>query len=231
LDRFWDEDAAYLKPFDADHWVYIAVLAAVCFLLIRHKGFLREHRKRIGITVLVVSIFQQILLYTWYYFETGFHLSVSLPLHISRISTLLGMLYLITRNDRLMDILFYFSLFAYGSFLYPLRVYAIEHVMGLSFLANHIITLLLPYYAHIAYGWKPSPASYLKAYFAFLVYFAVVLIVNPLVDGNYFYLKYRPFFAEWPDLAYNAAVIIGVFIGFWLAFQLARRRMGVGRGR
>ena len=156
VDRFWSVEAEYMSPFDGNHWVYIAVLAAVWFLLVRNKESVRDNRKGIDIAVLVISVLQQILLYTWYYFETGFHLSVSLPLHISRISTLLGMLYLLTKSGRLMDVLFYFSLFAYGSFLYPLRIYGVEHAMGMSFLLNHIITLLLPYYAYLAYGWKPS---------------------------------------------------------------------------
>ncbi|TWT27266.1 TIGR02206 family membrane protein [Planomicrobium sp. CPCC 101110] len=223
MERFWSEDAAFLRPFDVNHWMYIAVLLAVFILLVRKKAYIRENSKKISMIVLGVSLFQQILLYTWYSFETGFHPSVSLPLHISRISTLLGMVYLLTKSAKVMDILFYFSLFAYGSFLYPMRVYAIEHVMGQSFLINHIITLLLPYYAHMAYGWKPAPYSFLKAYGAFLVYFAGVLIVNPLVDGNYFYLKYRPFFTEWPEGAYNATILVVVFAGYWLAYQIALR--------
>ncbi|WP_186763898.1 TIGR02206 family membrane protein [Planomicrobium sp. CPCC 101079] len=226
MERFWSEDAAYLRPFDVNHWVYIAVLLAVFILLVRKKAFVREKRKKISMIVLTVSLFQQVLLYTWYYFETGFHLSVSLPLHISRISTLLGMVYLLTKNAKVMDILFYFSLFAYGSFLYPMRVYAIEHVMGQSFLINHIITLLLPYYARMAYGWKPAPFSFLKAYAAFLVYFAVVLIVNPLVDGNYFYLKFRPFFKNWPELAYNTTILVVVFAGFWGVYWIVERWTG-----
>jgi hypothetical integral membrane protein (TIGR02206 family) len=212
-----------------DHWVYIGIVAIVFLLLIRNKTYVREHRRQISLIVLLVSLLQQVLLYTWYYFETGFHPSVSLPLHISRISTLLGMVYLLTKNGRLMDILFYFSLFAYGSFLYPQRVYAIEHVIGQSFLINHIITLLLPFYASMAYGWKPAPFSYLKAYSAFLVYFAMVLIVNPLVDGNYFYLKYRPFFKDWPELAYNTAILVVVFAGFWGAYWIVERWTGKKR--
>lgn len=149
-------------------------------------------------------------LYSWYAFETGFDLSEALPLQICRISTLLGIIFLITKNTKVLEIVFYFGLFAYGSFFYTSRIHPIYHVMGISFVINYTLTVLLPYFGYIAYQWSQKFKGFLKAYAYFLVYFFFVYFLNPLIDGNYFYLKYRPFFSNWPDYIYVPAVLIVV---------------------
>jgi hypothetical protein len=47
-----------------------------------------------------------------------------------------------------------------------------------------------------------------------------VYFLNPIIDGNYFYLKYRPFFKEWPESIYIPFVVIGTLIGFYTGFKI-----------
>lgn len=224
---WWSEEAPYIVPFSTQHFIYIAIVVVLLAVLLGNRLKVKANREKIRVGLLIVFILQQILLYGWYIFETGFDISESLPLHISRVTSLLGIYYLITKNARVLDIVFFFGLFAYGSFLYPQRVYAIDHVVGLSFLVNHAITLLLPYFGYIAYGWRPGVKGLVRAYVAFLVYFTFVYFLNPLIDGNYFYLKYRPFFQDWPEYVYVPTVMLVTLIGFagaYLIVRLIRRR-------
>ena len=163
----------------------------------------------------------------------GFDVSESLPLHISRVSTLLGIVYLMTKNEKVLNVLFYFGLFAYGSFFYPQRVYPIYHAIGISFFINHAITILLPIFAAIAYDWRPHLRGVFKAYGWFLVYFVFVYFLNPLIDGNYFYLKYRPFFGSLPDSVYVPLVLIATLGIFFLGYYLSKiiRYLIENRGR
>lgn len=121
-----------------------------------------------------------------------------------------------------MDVLFYFGLYAYGSFFYPSRVYPIYHMLGLSFLLNHLITILLPIFAAIAYDWRPKLSRFFYAYGWFLIYFIIVYLLNPLIDGNYFYLKYRPFFSDLPEVVYVPLVLIFTLLIFLLGYSLYR---------
>lgn len=219
---WWSEDRPYIEIFGTDHLIYIMILFLSLGLLIYFRKKVKEHREKLAVFLLTLSILQQLLLYSWYVFETGFDISESLPLQISRISTLLGIIFLITKNTNVLEILFYFSLFAYASFFYPSRIHPIDHVMGISFLVNHAITILLPSFGYIAYGWRPRFKGVLRAFAAFLVYFFFVYFLNPLIDGNYFYLKYRPFFGEWPDYVYVPAVLLVTFAGFCLAYLAVR---------
>ncbi|MFD1851681.1 TIGR02206 family membrane protein [Oceanobacillus bengalensis] len=219
---WWSEDTAYIQILSIDHIIYLFILAISLAVLILYRNKVKRNRKQIAACFLILSILQQILLYSWYIFETGFDVSESLPLQICRISTLLGIWFLVTKNIKVLEIMFYFGLFAYGSFLYPSRIHPVYHVMGISFVVNHVITILLPYFGYIAYQWRPKFKGFLKAYLLFLVYFAFVYVLNPFIDGNYFYLKYRPFFNEWPNYIYVPVVLIVVFIGFYLAFVVVR---------
>src|SRR5690625_4093123 len=109
------------------------MMAILLYLLISQFKIIKIHADKISYWILSFSISQQVLLYSWYIFETGFDVSEALPLHISRISSILGIIYLITKNQKVLDVLFYFGLFAYGTFFYPQRVYPVYHAIGVSF--------------------------------------------------------------------------------------------------
>ncbi|GEL76374.1 YwaF family protein [Tenuibacillus multivorans] len=222
INQSWSEEAPFIAPFDIHHLVYIIIVVALLGLLLFNKEKIKSNAHRIGAVILTISILQQIMLYSWYIFETGFNISESLPLHISRISSLLGIYFIMTKNFKVLDVLFFFSIFAYGSFLYPQRIYEITHIMGLSFLINHAITILLPYFAYIAFGWRPTFKSFIRAYVIFVVYLMFVYLLNPLIDGNYFYLKYRPFLDNWSDYLYIPGVLIITFIGFLLFYRVVK---------
>ncbi len=221
MDLFWSESVSYIKTFGIHHIIYILILFASIVFLVKKKSSIKSNREKYRRYLLFLSVSQQLLLYSWYFFELGFDLSESLPLHICRISTLLGIYFLITKDKRVLDTAFYFGLYAYGSFLYPSRVYPIYHAIGLSFIINHTLTILLPWFAHIAYGWKPTLKGLVKTFILFLFYFIFVYFLNPLIDGNYFYLKYRPFFTNLSDRFYIPLVFLVTITGFSLAYIVA----------
>ena len=123
----------YITLFNLDHIIYVIGLIIIGAALFIKRDTVKEHRRKITVVILIVSIFQQILLYSSYYFILDFDLGESLPLQISRVNTILGIIFLITGNDKVFRVLALFGLFAYLSFLYPSRVYGITHPIGWSF--------------------------------------------------------------------------------------------------
>lgn len=223
MNTFWDKDVPFIPLFGPDHLLYLGIMAACLAALIAGRRWIASHAEPIRWTLLAVSGLQFATLYAWYATEFGFDLSEALPLHISRVSTILGLWFLATRNLRVMDVLFYFSIFAYFTFLVPQRIYPATHAIGWSFVISHVVTILLPLFAAIAYGWRPSFEGLRRAWVWFLVYFAVVIVVNPLVDGNYFYLKHRPLLKGLPSPAYEILAVVVTLVGFWLGYVISRR--------
>lgn len=226
MNIFWDEEVPFIPLLGIQHLIYIFLMLSLLLLLITHIKEVKQHVTTIKKWILVCSIGQQLLLYSWYIFETGFDVSESLPFHLSRISSLLGIIYLTSNNEKVLNVLFYFGLFAYGSFFYPQRVYPIYHAIGISFFINHAITILLPVFAGIAYDWHPHFRGIFKAYGWFLAYFIFVYFLNPIVDGNYFYLKYRPFFEHLNESLYVPLVLFATFgiflVGYFLSMLVVK---------
>lgn len=215
---WWSRDVSRIDILSFVHLIYFLIMAVSLALLIFNREKVKRNREQIANLILMISILQQILLYVWHIAEHNFDLSTSLPFQISRVNSLLGIWFLLTKNNKVLDVLFFFGLFAYGSFAYPTTIYPLSHSMGLSFVINHVITLILPYFGYIAYHWRPKLSSVFKAYGWFIIYFIFVYILNPIVDGNYFFLKRRPFFIDMSDHLYILTVFSIVFIGFYLAF-------------
>ena len=183
----------FIKPFGPNHWLYIGIVIMVGFLLFTNIPFVRKHRDQISMMVLIISIIQQCILYGYYLLFFKFDPLESLPLHISRINSILGIIYLATKSKLVIRVLSFTGAFALLSFLYPSRVQSITHPLGISFLVNHIITLLLPVFAMVVYDFRIQKADKQLPFILMMVYMMLVYFINPIVNGNYFYLVKRPF--------------------------------------
>lgn len=217
------EYGEYIRIFNGDHFIYIFGLILTGIILLMKKDFVNEHRTLITVIVLIICLIQQIVLYSSYYFIMDFDLAESLPLQISRVNTILVIVYLLTKNKKVFRVLALFGLFAWLSFFYPSRVYGITHPIGWSFFVNHVITLLMPFYGMIAYGEKIKPRDSLKVFPWFVLYVAAAYIVNRMVDGNYFYLKHKPVFGSMPDIFYIPLSLLFTYVLFLAGERLYRK--------
>ncbi|MFC3900905.1 TIGR02206 family membrane protein [Aliicoccus persicus] len=213
----------YITLFGPDHLIYVAGMIVVAILLFTNISFIKKHRAIITLVILVLSIIQQIVLYGSYFVLYDFDLAESLPLHISRINSILGIIYFITKNKKVFTVLALFSAFAYLSFLYPSRVYGITHPIGISFFVNHAITILLPFYGIIAYNETINRWDSLREFPWFILYVIVAYVTNIFTDGNYFYLKEKPVFPNLANIFYIPASFVFSFVLFKICELLFRK--------
>lgn len=224
MEIFYGREAAYIKLLGWEHFFYMSLILFLVFVLLTQRRRLYLYQDALTGTILAVSIVQQVLLYAWYFFETGFDLAEALPLHLCRISSVLGIVYLITKKSLLMDVVFYYGLYAYASFVYPQAIYAPYHLLGISYLLNHTITLILPIVAYYAFNWRPKIEGLMISILSFLVYFMIAYFVNRVTGGNYFYLTDRPFFHALPAWQFNTLAVVVSILGFCLAYWLVSGR-------
>ncbi len=234
LHDFWSPDAPFVKVLGTAHITYLAFCFVAVFLFIRSKNVIRKNAQMISKMFLGVIAFQQIfLLYGWYAFCTPNFLSEGLPLHLCRVATLLTIIFLITKSKALMDVICYFSVYALISLFYPLSVYNFGHISGLSYMINHIITVLIPIFAVFAYGWFPSWKGFFRGAVAFTVYLPTALVANALTGGNYFYQELRPFWHDMADWLYallSYIISVGAF-AILTALVLQIRKLVLCRGK
>ena len=218
-------DEYFIQPFDGQHAIYLSIFLVILFLILRLHKKIRQNPEPLLRGTLIVSVLQVLLLYASYIAE-GFNWAEGLPLHISRVSTFIGIFWMLTRKPIFMDILFFFGIYAYGSFLYPSRIHPITHPIGWSFLINHVVTILLPLIAVIAYDWRPTLRAYWRSVLCFLIYLAAAMVTNELVNGNYFYMTKRIVLQDIPLWQYTIFIIFFTLILFalfgWAAHQLIK---------
>ncbi|WP_161964946.1 TIGR02206 family membrane protein [Ornithinimicrobium cerasi] len=211
-----------------DHRAYVALYLTLLVLLLTRRELVRRRQELVRRLVVAVTVGQQVAMY-------GYHAhhregpAESLPLHICRVATLAGLVWLLTDHPWAMDVVFYFGLYAYVSLVYPWGIARTDHAMGWSFAVNHVLTLLLPVLAATTHGWVPTLAGLARAYAAFLVYLAVAERVNRVTGGNYFYLRERPLLVGVPERRSGrvaAAVTLVVFGLGYAASRLVVRRPG-----
>lgn len=212
----------YIQILGPNHLLYIAVLIFFTCLLFMNQSYVRDHRNTISKYIVTISILQQILLYGSYVLLGEFTLQESLPFHISRINTILGIIFLFTKSEKLFSFVAYFSVFAWLSFLVPSNIEPITHPRGVSFLTNHVITLLLPFYGMIAYNYNVQASARKSVIQWFLVYFVFVALFNPIVNGNYFYLRDKPIFSSVPNIFYYPGSILVSILLFFIIEQVFR---------
>lgn len=228
MDSFWGTDYEYISVLGRDHLIYVGALLLVLGLLLGRRGWVREHAEGVRRALVGLLLAQQATLYTWYAVMTGFDPAEALPLHICRLAVLAGLGWLLTGRRWLMDVQFFLGLFAYLSFSYPQLIQPVTHVIGWSFFVNHLVTILLPVFAALTTTWRPSLRGLTRGYAVFVLFFVVALVINPLVGGNYYYLRHRPVMAHWPDAVYLPGFLAFTLVLFLLGYVVARLLDPVG---
>ncbi len=217
LEYYYSENAPYVDVLSLPHLLYLAFCAVTIVLFVRNHKVIRKNRDRVGKVMLGIILFQQIfLMYGWYLLTSTDLLKNALPLEMCRVSSILTILFLITKDKRYMDVIFYFSIFALCSLFYPKNVYHFLHVNGLSYMINHLMTVLTPIFGAIAYGWRPSWKAFFRAAAAFSIFLPVVLVVNHFTGGNYFYQVDRPFWNDMEPWLFTTITYVGTVGGFAL---------------
>lgn len=65
MNLFWNADIPYIYLFDFHHFFYMSVILLMLFILLHYRKIVKIHSEKIRKSILVLSIAQQFLLYSW----------------------------------------------------------------------------------------------------------------------------------------------------------------------
>ncbi len=96
----------------------------------------------------------------------------------------------------------------------------------------HLGLIVIILYATIVLGFKPTLKSVFKSFLALQVYIILMVIVNYVLDANYFYLNQKPesttlldHFGEWPVyIIVSQLILVPYFLLIYLPFHLIGKR-------
>jgi hypothetical integral membrane protein (TIGR02206 family) len=96
----------------------------------------------------------------------------------------------------------------------------------------HLGLLSIIFYAIFVFEMRPRFKSVFISFFALQLYVVLIVVINTLLDANYFYLNEKPksaslldYFGEWPYYIITTQfIIIPLFIIIYLGFNLSLER-------
>lgn len=218
MDKMINPDTPYIEPGDFSYFVYMVFLAIAAYVIYRLRFKISRNTSLVLFVFLIISVFQRVLINSWYLINDDYSFAYSLPFQICRIIIWLIIIQFFVRKDVLNQAIFYIGLFAYAAFFYPIGIHPVWHMAGWSFFILHAANVLFPLAMHYAMGFVPSLKGTFQAYVIFAVYFLFVYFLNPIVSGNYFFINNRPFFHEMNEGLYVTVNLAGTFIGFMAVY-------------
>ncbi|MGO1884102.1 MAG: TMEM164 family acyltransferase, partial [Citricoccus sp.] len=96
MSPFLDPLAPYIPLFGADHLLGLGAVLAALALIVVFRRQVRDHAGVLRWGFLTLALAQQVALYWYQAAVAGWDWGDSAPLHISRVTTLILMAYLIT---------------------------------------------------------------------------------------------------------------------------------------
>jgi len=220
--------------FSVSHISFVLTAIVIVTLFVLNLDKIKNHWSHLRYIFIAISSIQVIALYSWSVFELGFSLEAGLPIHLCRMSTLLGLYFLITKDKRVFHALYYMSAFALVAILYPVNVHPIyTHIIGWSYQISHIMIVLVWIVGVYLYGYRPTYKILNTAIVVFLLIELVVWRFNYWVgDGEYLYLRSdvnRPFFRDWHDLLWIAfTIVLSYAVMFFMTWIYNRKQPQTG---
>lgn len=99
----------------------------------------------------------------------------------------------------------------------------------------HLGLLTIIFYATFVFGMRPQFKSIFRSILALQVYVVLMVIINYLLDANYFYLNEKPksasildYFGEWPVyIIVGQLILIPYFLIIYLPFHLSKKKSAI----
>lgn len=214
MHSFLDFNAPTVQIGDSNHIIYLVGISIVMFILFKFRHQITEHPKRVMLGVLIFAVVQRIVSVSYYVLAGEFTVTDSLPLHICRVVCYLIIIQFFVKQKWLDQVIFYFGIFAYASFVYPVGISPALHMLGISFFMLHSLIIVYPFIRYFTVGFVPTMKGAFQSAIIFSVYLTGMQLLNNAIGSNYFYTEDRPFFHDLSEPVYFFLNMFGIGIGF-----------------
>jgi hypothetical integral membrane protein (TIGR02206 family) len=177
-----------------------------------HKSERAQKLFRYGFATLI--LLDIALWHTWQVATGRWRISESLPLHICNISILLCGLLLLTRNQVLYELCYFWSMGAVQAILTPpLNEYSFPHYAFFRNFISHNSIIVAVGYMTVVEKYRPSWKSVKHIIGLTTTYMGVVHVINAFTRGNYLYIARKPNFSTPIDyLGPWPLYVVGMYI-------------------
>jgi hypothetical integral membrane protein (TIGR02206 family) len=182
----------------ADPYIIFAAIVLLfawsAHVLFAYPDWVRRHEKTILLIVAILLIWSQLARYGFSILRDGFDATDYFPFYICRISSLVLLYYILTKDRRVEAFLFYWGATGLAGVIYPNG--AIANVANLTetFYIDHVLLGLTPFYLVMYRGFRPDKENLVRITGVMLVTLLVFIPINEWLGTDYFYTKDQSIF-------------------------------------
>ncbi|WP_026689634.1 TIGR02206 family membrane protein [Alteribacter aurantiacus] len=207
--------------------IMILVIGIVLLYLtknqLKHKN-LRKYEIGLAVTLIVFELSY----HSWLLFTNQWAERHALPLELCNISLVLIVVVMLSRHKATHSIVLFIGVAgALQAILTPVLSYGFPHFRFFHFFYTHLFIIWTAVYFTVVHDYRPRFMDVIKAMIFLNVLLPGILLVNRLVDGNYWFLSEKPAGGSmldylgphpWYILSLEAVAFI-LFIVLWIIFR------------
>lgn len=231
--------------FDFVHpYLMYLITVGVTIFLIRSiflkTEFMNKHMKVIWIIITILLAWTQFARYAGVFFDNGLEWSVwifnfkihafsirsHLPFYMCRISVVVLLYYMFTKDKRVESFLFYWGALGLAGVLYPNGEFANSVNLTETFYIDHILLTVTPFFLVVYRKYVPTFKDVVIISTLMFVILIAFIFINPLLDTDYFYLENQSIFAvmfgQQPKVLFafiHSLVAMGFFSAYYVLFR------------
>lgn len=208
--------------FDQSHLLYLlgySVFTLIIFFVLSLTG-----RKNTGkFSALVIAVLKvSELAYRHYTLKE--ELTSLLPLHLCNIALMTGIAFMLTYNNLLFQLTYFWSIGSIFALLTPEVRYKFPDFLHISFFVTHFYLFFIMLYGVFRLKIKPTLSGLILSFFTINLIAVGVFFINLDLGTNFMYLNYKPgfsspldYFGDWP---YYLIPVEGLFLILSFIFYL-----------
>lgn len=191
------------SSFSLNHMLPLLLIIIGVTLIIVFRDKIRNslHEKKIRYTMATFAIVLELSFQLWQMYYGKWDFAESLPLHLCRLTNYIGIYAMFTKNKKVFEIGYFWSLAGVVSIMFPDILHGPDRFRYYHFMTSHILFFYMYMYMLFVLKFELTFKSFQKAaatLFALVV--AVIIPINNIFDMNYMFLLYpagTPFEIFW----------------------------------
>lgn len=180
--------------FSTSHFVILSLFIMFAMMIhIYRKDIIPERWRKaeigLGVSLIVLEAANQF----WMFHNGLWTVGRSLPLELCNIGLLLCILLLLTKKRVFFELLFFIAIFGATQAIFtPALKYDFPHFRFFHFFIAHTVIVWVALYFWLVKGYKLTFHSVVKLLIFINSLLPVVLYVNQMHNGNYWFLRHKP---------------------------------------
>ncbi len=212
--------------------IFFAFVFAFFFIKFSIKWSANKQQKALHFFAVFVSL--TIIIFHAYYFSLGnYNFKTDLPLYLCSFIALLIPIFTFYRKYWMYEVLlFWIVAGTLQGVITPDIAEGFPTFDYFRYWIVHLGLLIIIFYATFVFGMRPTFKSIFKSVLALQVYVVMMVVINALLDANYFYLNEKPksasvldYFGDWPYyIVVTQLILVPYFLVIYLPFYIEKRR-------